>query len=298
MTGEAPSTTLEQSQLDGILSDFHRLESRLNRLFGEREEMIRTCLLGILANEHVYLVGPPGTAKSLIVRTVAGAFPALAHYETLLHGGSRLSGLLRGTGDRLQDSHFVFLDEIFRAPKDLLLSLLSFMNERTLYDPDPKPAALLTLFGASNQNPSPQDGLEAFYDRFTYRCLLRPIESRERFFEMAFAHEGFLSNVDLPDSLSLSAETLTRIPSLCRKRVSWKESAREELFTLRRSLYQEGIFISDRRWKKVVLAVTMNALYQGADTVHPGHFYGIKNVLWSYPTEVRTIERILSCYRS
>jgi MoxR-like ATPase len=80
-----------QNRLDLLLQALYRMESCLNRSFGEREEVVRSCLLALLANEHVYLIGAPGTAKSLIIRTFAGFFEKVSHYETLLHGESTLS---------------------------------------------------------------------------------------------------------------------------------------------------------------------------------------------------------------
>jgi len=289
-----------QDRLDRLLHSLSLIESRMNEVFGEREEVIRSCILALLANEHVYLIGPPGTAKSLIIRTFSGFFEQISLYETLLHGDARLSDLLVPTlaGKSLLSCQIVFLDEVFRAPKDLLLGLLSFMNERRFHHPDPIPVPLLSLFGASNQSPSPADGLEAFYDRFTYRCILRPMESRERFFQMIFQPGDFLERItDGHEAGEFSGDFFSLIPGLARKRLSWEAETMDGLFDLRRSLGNEGVFISDRRWKKVVQAATVNALYEGASSVSPNHLSGLKNVLWSYPTEIRPIERILSSYR-
>jgi MoxR-like ATPase len=289
-----------QDSLDRLLSSLFKIESLMNAGFGEREEVIRSCILALLANEHVYLIGAPGTAKSLIIRTFASFFQKMSHYETLLHGGARVSDLLLPgrSGQNLLTCHIVFLDEVFRAPRELLLGLLSFMNERRFHSPDPVVVPLLTLFGASNQSPSPADGLEAFYDRFTYRCILRPIESREMFDQMIFRPGPLLEQLDEGhEPLEISPAFFSLVPELARKRFPWGQETRDALYELRRSLGNEGVFISDRRWKKVVLAATVNALYQGAPAVLPNHLSGLKNVLWSYPTEIRPIERILSSYR-
>jgi len=289
-----------QDRLDHLLQALSGIESLMNADLGEREEVVRSCILALLSNEHVYLIGPPGTAKSLIVRMFAGFFEQMSLYETLLHGTSKLSDLLVPTlsGKNLTSCHFVFLDEVFRAPKDLLLGLLSFMNERIFHCPDPIPVPLLSLFGASNQSPSPADGLDAFYDRLTYRCILRPIESRDRFFQMIFSSGTVTKKLDAWfGNERISPGFFSLIPDLSRKRLAWGQETRDGLYELRRSLGNEGVFISDRRWKKVVLAATVNALYQGASSVFPNHLSGLKNVLWSYPTEIRTIERILSAYR-
>ncbi len=54
-----------------------RLASLRDRLLGglvERDVPIRLALLAALAGEHLLLIGPPGTAKSLVARRLHLAF--------------------------------------------------------------------------------------------------------------------------------------------------------------------------------------------------------------------------------
>src|ERR1700733_13945065 len=68
----------------GINSDaIQRLRTDLNSVFPERRGVIDGALGAVLAGEHVLLLGPPGTAKSALVRAIASAFGG-SYFERLL----------------------------------------------------------------------------------------------------------------------------------------------------------------------------------------------------------------------
>jgi hypothetical protein len=47
------------------------IEAELGALFVEREEVVRAMLLALLSREHLALIGPPGTAKSMLIIELA-----------------------------------------------------------------------------------------------------------------------------------------------------------------------------------------------------------------------------------
>src|SRR5262249_36391897 len=47
------------------------IETELGALFIEREEVVRAMLLALLSREHLALIGPPGTAKSMLIIELA-----------------------------------------------------------------------------------------------------------------------------------------------------------------------------------------------------------------------------------
>jgi len=264
-----------------------RIEEDLNRTILERQEVIRMAFLALLSQEHVYQIGPPGTAKSLLVRTLVGRIFGATYFESLLNGEVSLSSLAGARGFR--EAQVIFLDEVFRAPKNTLLGLLPVLNERIIYAPSGKNLPLLSLFAASNQNPSPADGLDAFYDRFTYRSLIRPIRSGDNFLKLLLSGS---SREDTPPSL-LKLSDLTGCRHLIETRIAIGPTGREGILHLRERLIGEGIFISDRRWRKIVLAARTIAAYSYEESVNSGHLRDLLAVLWTYPTEIRNIERIL-----
>ncbi len=56
------------------MNPIQQLRSDLSTRFPEREPVIDGALCAVLASEHVLLLGPPGTAKSALVRALAQAF--------------------------------------------------------------------------------------------------------------------------------------------------------------------------------------------------------------------------------
>jgi MoxR-like ATPase len=72
----------------------------------------------------------------------------------------------------MQRARVVFLDEVFNASSAILNSLLTFMNEREIYDRGKIfKTPLQCLLSATNRVPESGE-LSAFYDRFLLRCWL------------------------------------------------------------------------------------------------------------------------------
>ena len=280
-----------------LLEALHETERILNTALREREEEVRALVLSLLSGEHLYLVGPPGTGKSHLVRLAAARFPGLVYVERLLHQESDRRTLSRSPlgGAGIAEGSVVFLDEILRAPKSLLLTLLSFMNERIWHDPDPKPAPLLSLFAASNSHPSQSDHLEAFFDRFALRCLVEPVRHFDSFAEMLGEGEGrFMGNGRENEfGEAFSPEDFLRLQRFVIREIPLAPGVMRLLWELRYRLGREGITLSDRRWKMVVKILKAVACYEGEAMAGPRQVAGLLPVLWTYPPEIRTIRRVL-----
>lgn len=276
-----------------LLGALKEMEATLNGAMKEREEVVRSLILALLSGEHLYLVGPPGTGKSLIVRMAAARFPGLVYVERLLHQESDRASLSRAPlgGEGIAEGSIVFLDEILRAPKSLLLTLLSFMNERIWHDPDPRPARLLSLFAASNAHPSQSDHLEAFFDRFALRCLVEPVRQFESFAEMLEEGEGRFMRMESGEAFS--PEDFLRLQRFVVREIPLAPGVVRLLWELRHRLGREGITLSDRRWKMVVKILKAVTCYEGEATAGPRQVGGLLPVLWTYPPEIRTIRRVL-----
>jgi MoxR-like ATPase len=274
----------------GIVSRLRELEMELNHVFYERESVIRSAVLALLMNEHVYQIGQPGTGKSLLIRSIGGRISGGMFFETLLNGETDRDIFKGSFGGGLADAHIVFLDEVFRAPKPVLFSLLPVLNERIFYDGGPRRLPLLSLFAASNQNPSPADGLDAFYDRFTFRSLVRSIENKDVF--QKYMEDRAMETALRPDPV-LTVDKLRSSGEAVRKGIEFDASGRDAIWHLRERFSQEGLWLSDRRWKKVWNAAKGSAAYGFSERVRDIHVRDLFPVLWTYPTEFRTIERIL-----
>ena len=174
------------------LQDLQRVHHELDRRFAGLEDATLALVLSAASGEPLLLIGPPGTAKSMLIRTfcelvgVDREGSASRYFEYLLtpftepgelFGFYDPSKLTRdGTLERIhadsmmQSAHVVFLDEVFKGSSAILNALLSFMNERAFYDRGRRHSVpLQCLFAATNELPD-SDELQAIWDRFTLRC--------------------------------------------------------------------------------------------------------------------------------
>ena len=155
----------------------------LKRRFVGRDEVIDLIALAVVAGEHLFLFGPPGTAKSLLVREFAASVRC-RYFEYLLtrfsepneiFGPVDLVKLRAGTvatvtTGMLPEAEFAFLDELFNANSAILNNLLTVLNERVYRrGAETHQLPLLSAFAASNHLPE-DDALQALFDRFLLRC--------------------------------------------------------------------------------------------------------------------------------
>ena len=166
---------------------------KVNKGFTNRKKAIETVVAGLVSGISVVLFGPPGTAKSALIRKIT-SFTGLNSYkgkyfEYLLtnhtmpdeiFGSVNLEELSKGrikreTANKLPNAEIAFLDELFRGGSHILNTLLTIINEKRYDSGDGmKQVPLLGLIGASNSVPTDPD-LEAFYDRFPVRVWLNSI---------------------------------------------------------------------------------------------------------------------------
>jgi len=161
---------------------FDAIRRELEQKFLAKEEIIRLMLIAAIAGEHMVLIGPPGTAKSAVIRSFAKLVDA-KYFEYLLtrfsepnelFGPVDIQGFRQGTYRRvttgmLPEAEVVFLDEAFKANSAILNSLLTLLNERRFNNgATVVKVPLISLFAASNEVPS-SDNLDAIFDRFLLR---------------------------------------------------------------------------------------------------------------------------------
>jgi MoxR-like ATPase len=154
----------------------------------EREALAQMVALAGVAEEHVLVIGPPGTAKSEAVRRIAGSVNG-RYFEYLLgrftepseiFGPIDLRRLKEGvveteTAGMLPEAQFAFLDEVFRASTAILNTLLGILNERVFRRGHSIiQCPLRVCVGASNALPE-DDSLAAFADRFLVRIFVDPV---------------------------------------------------------------------------------------------------------------------------
>src|SRR5438067_8618350 len=204
---------------DGIVERLqHDVIDVLKRRFVGRDEVIDLIALAVVAGEHLFLHGPPGTAKSALIHEFATMVRGRS-FEYLLtrfsepnevFGPIDLARLRAGTvatvtSGMLPEAEFVFLDELFNANSAILNNLLSVLNERVYRrGAEVHRLPVLSVFAASNH--LADDGaLKALFDRFLIRCH---VDDLRRDAMPRLLSAGWELEVAGPDESSVSAEDL------------------------------------------------------------------------------------------
>src|SRR5215467_2924543 len=161
----------------------------LKQRFVGRDEVIDLIALAVVAGEHLFLFGPPGTAKSALIRQFASAVRG-RYFEYMLtrfsepneiFGPIDIAQLREGrvvtvTAGMLPEAEFAFLDELFNANSAILNNLLTVLNERVYRrGAETHRLPLVSLFSASNHLPE-DDALKALFDRFLLRCHVQNLK--------------------------------------------------------------------------------------------------------------------------
>src|SRR5580658_4564217 len=168
--------------IDNLPRRLARLAKNLEGRFLGKDEVIRLLLIATIAGEHAVLIGPPGTAKSALIRMYARLLQA-RYFEYLLtrftepneiFGPVDIAAFREGRYQRriegmLPEAEIVFLDEVFKSNSAILNALLTLLNERRYTSGGQVlKAPLLSVFGASNEVPT-DETLGAIFDRFLLR---------------------------------------------------------------------------------------------------------------------------------
>lgn len=177
-----------QSDKEGVLflnQKYKLLKEEIAKVIIGQDAVVEKLLISILCNGHSLLVGVPGLAKTLLIKTLSEALDL--DFKRIQFTPDLMPSDITGTEILDENRQFKFIkgplfaniilaDEINRTPPKTQAALLEAMQEKSitaqgiLYDL-PKP-----FFVLATQNPIEQEGTyplpEAQLDRFMFQIYL------------------------------------------------------------------------------------------------------------------------------
>jgi len=292
------------------------LLQEMNKGIYEKETEIALSLLAAVAGESIIILGPPGVAKSMVARRLKCAFKDARNFEYLMSRFSTPDELFgpvsisllkssdkyeRRTEGYLPTADVVFLDEIWKAGPAIQNTLLTVINEKLFRNGEREiRLPLKLLMAASNELPAQGEGLEALWDRFLIRIESGCIKNQEEFNKMllddsderdtGYGNKWQITNEEYTEwsrqiqQVEVSGDILRSI-HVIRKALG--------AVTLSSSDERHQVYVSDRRWKKIVKLLRTSAFLQDRQKADYADLLPIYHCLWNEPDERGDIRKIV-----
>ncbi|MFC9316191.1 AAA family ATPase [Streptomyces nigra] len=279
--------------------------SELSERFYERDDVVRTLVVTLLAGQHSLMLGPPGTAKSELARDLTSRVEGASYWEILLSkftsptrmfGPIDVGALARGEyrqvyEGRATTAHVAFMDEIFKCSTAALNETLGYLNER-IYHPEnggePIRCPLIGAITASNELPDADDSA-AIYDRLLVRIEIGYLTDPSNFAALVRSAVRAPAPASTPTTIHLSElqeAVTTTVPA-----VEVPDAMVDAICTLRAALRRKELIASDRRWRQAVGLLQASAYLDGRTEVTETDLAILTHVLWNSPAERPVVER-------
>jgi MoxR-like ATPase len=299
----APKTVPE----DSLPTRLTQLARSLQERFLGKDEVIRLLIIAAVAGEHAVLIGPPGTAKSALIRTFARLIQA-NYFEYLLTrftepneifgpvdiGAFREGRYERRTEGMLPEAEIVFLDEVFKSNSAILNALLTLLNERRYTSGGHVlRCPLLSAFGASNEVPG-DETLTAIYDRFILRIRNDNLDAYhfQDLLQKGVEHEVLQMN-DAPVEPVVAARELAELQRGLLQRTRFSEEFFSQYKGIIFQIRAEGVSVSDRRVVKILKLFAASAYLDGRAQPDASDLFVLKHV-WNNEDQAQILEAIVT----
>ena len=282
-----------------VREKFLQIEQELNENYLERENVVRGLLVGLLTQQHVLLLGPPGTAKSMLAHDLCSRIGG-EYFQWLLSRTSTPEELFgpislkalendsykRVTRGKLPEAQLAFIDEIFKSNSAVLNTMLSVLNERVFFnDGTPVNVPLEMAVGASNELPEDREELGALWDRFLLRFMVGYVRDPRNF-------EKLLTITKNGDPKTGVTEKELKV---ARREINTINISRiiPRIQELRRKVTELNIPVSDRRWRQILDVVKAQTWLNGGTAAADQDLEILTAALWIEPEQIAQVRQAI-----
>jgi MoxR-like ATPase len=258
----------------------------MKRDFVGKDEVIDLLGIGLVGGENLFILGPPGTAKTALVHQLAARMEGQTFDYLLtrftepneLFGPFDIRKLRDGelqtnTEGMLPEASLVFLDELLNANSAILNSLLVALNERVFRrGKETRPLAALMFVGASNHLPE-DDALQALFDRFLLRVHCDNVPG-ERLPDVLSAGWKLARNRTPKSSLHFDDLRALQTALLTVELGAIQQPFAELIHRIRHA----GIPVSDRRAVKLQRVAAASALLSGRTEARLSDLWVVRHI--------------------
>jgi len=286
------------ADLKHITSALRTLRDQAAAQFVARGEMAEAVAVALAAAEHVFVYGPPGTAKSSLLRcfavSIGGKFfrillnPDITREDLVgpLDPDAIQRGEWRRKWSKFATCDLALLDEVWKASPQVSNMMLDGLEERLVTDgDDDRSIPLISAIAASNEVPDDK-AVQAAYDRFLVRLSVSYIRDPDDFRSMLASDAG--SQMVQP---ALTTDDI-RLLAATAEAMSFHPPAEmvEKLIEIWQTIGHGQL--SDRRWKKTLKLAMAYALLCDEPPA-PRHLGVGRWTLWSEPDEETDIRNTI-----
>ncbi len=251
------------------INQLNQVLNHLKNTFVGKDEIIDLMGVALVARENLFMLGPPGTAKSAMVRALAKLLrgKTFEYLLTRFTEPNELFGpfdirklregeLLTNTEGMLPEANLIFLDELLNANSAILNSLLMVLNERIFRrGRETKDLPALMIVSASNHLPE-DDALQALFDRFLVR--VRCDNVAPDLLNQVLDAGWKLEQKEQEEAPAITAEEIHHLQGLIG--TVDLDAIRKPYIELIQQLRNAGVAVSDRRAVKLQRLMAASAL--------------------------------------
>ena len=285
-----------------LIDHLHSILNHLKTIFVGKDDIIDLMGICLAGRENLFLLGPPGTAKSAMVRELSKLINGKT-FEYLLTRFTepnelfgpfdirrlREGDLVTNTEGMLPEANLIFLDELLNANSAILNSLLMVLNEKVFRrGRENRPLPAVMIVGASNHLPE-DEALHALFDRFLIRVKCDYVDPV--LLNNVLDAGWKLEQKTMADNPGISADEIFQIQAM----ISQVDllAIRPLYINLVETLRNAGVQVSDRRAVKLQRLIAASALLCKRTKAIPSDMW-VMRYIWDTEEQQEIIAGIIN----